>query len=339
MRTFASLALCIVAAASARAFDSAEWHGKRELLLREAERLQAAYSNCVASLHEPAEDITVPVETYGDGSVKTVVAARRARFFLREGLIWAEGVVIRKFAEDGAEESRIDAASCVVDRAMKSGWAEGPARVRHGRTTFCGSGVYFSSPESYVHVSSRSEIDTTDLSFGGSVPAKPAKKGKASAKDGSAAGAEGPAEGKAPEPPSASMTVKSGSSDIDRKAGVVLLEGDVDVVHSDGYGLTADRVYLFLSAASELSRVVASGNVVLTNASRTATCPLATYRRAKREVEMFGDGKDVYARLVEAGAERRELEGRRIRFWLDTEQVEVDGPLITVGGAGKGVVP
>ena len=324
MRTFASLAFCIVAAASACAFDSAEWHEKRELLLREAERLQAAYSNCVANLQAPAEDITVPVETYEDGSVKTVVAARRARFFLREGLIWAEGVVIKKFAVDGVEESRIDAASCVVDRATKSGWAEGPARVRHGKTTFGGSGVYFSSPESYVRVFDNAEIDTTDLSFGGSLPAKAAAKDskKDSGKDQPAA--------------AASMEVKSDASDIDRKAGVVLLEGNVDVVHSDGYGLTADKVYLFLSASDELSRVVASGNVVLTNAARTATCPLAVYRRAKREVEMFGDGKEVYARLVEAGAERRELEGRRIRFWLDTEQVEVDGPRITVGKSGKG---
>ncbi|MBR2838832.1 MAG: hypothetical protein IKE55_08620 [Kiritimatiellae bacterium] len=170
MRTFASLALCIAAAASAHAFDSAEWHGKRELLLREAERLQAAYSNCVANVREPAEDITVPVETFDDGLVKTVVEARRARFFLHEGLIWAEGVVIRKFAPDGSEESRIDAESCVVDRATKSGWAEGPAKVRHGKTTFSGRGVYFSSPESYVRVFSGSVIDTTDLSFGGIAP-------------------------------------------------------------------------------------------------------------------------------------------------------------------------
>ena len=170
MRTFASMALCLFAAVTAQAFDSAEWHGKREVLLREAERLQAAYSNCLASAQEPAEDIKVPVETFADGSVKTVVAAKRARFFMHTGLIWAEGVVISKFAPDGSEESRIDAASCVVDRTTKSGWAEGPTRVRHGKTTFRGKGVYFSSPESYVRVFHDSEIDSTDLSFGGLAP-------------------------------------------------------------------------------------------------------------------------------------------------------------------------
>ena len=338
MRTFASLALAATAASAALAFDSAEWHGKRELLLREAERLQAAYSNCVAHLSEPAENITVPVETYDDGSVKTVVSARRARFFLREGLIWAEGVVIRKFAADGSEESRIDAASCVVDRAMKSGWAEGPARVRHGKTTFGGSGVYFSSPESYVRVFSDSEIETTDLSSFGDVGTVSAK---SAAKAAAKSAAKEPSAGSSPDAPvkaAGMMVVKSGTSDVDRREGVVLLERDVDVAHSDGYGLTADKVYLFLTSSNDLSRVVASGNVVLTNAERTATCPLATYRRQRREVEMFGDGDGAYARLVEEGAERRELEGRRIRFWLDTEQVEVDGPRITVGRTGEGVV-
>lgn len=150
-----------------------------------------------------------------------------------------------------------------------------------------------------------------------------------------AVGGGAPAE-EAPAVPQ-SIRIRSDSSDIDRNAGVVLLEGNVDVEHSDGYGLRADKVYLFMTASNELSRVVASGNVVLTNATRTATCPLAVYRRLRREVEMFGDGDGTYARLVESGADKRELEGRRIRFWLDVEQVEVDGPRITVGKTGKEV--
>ncbi|MBR3222054.1 MAG: hypothetical protein IKF72_07450 [Kiritimatiellae bacterium] len=150
------------------------------------------------------------------------------------------------------------------------------------------------------------------------------------------AAAGGGAPAKTPDVPQ-NIRIRSDASDIDRNAGVVLLEGNVEVEHSDGYGLRADKVYLFMTASNELSRVVASGNVVLTNASRTATCPLAVYRRLRREVEMFGDGDGKYARLVESGADKRELEGRRIRFWLDVEQVEVDGPRITVGRIGKEV--
>lgn len=133
----------------------------------------------------------------------------------------------------------------------------------------------------------------------------------------------------------AHVRVSGNSCDIDRTAGVIMLEGDVKVDHSDGYRLTADSVYLFLAASNELSRVVASGDVSLSDATREATCPLAVYRRWRREVEMFGDDKGGVAKLVERGEGRRELEGRRIRFWLDTEQVEVDQPRITVGNPGR----
>ena len=129
--------------------------------------------------------------------------------------------------------------------------------------------------------------------------------------------------------------VSGRSCDIDRAAGVVMLEGDVKMDHSDGYRMAADSVYLFLTASNELSRVVASGDVSLSDATREATCPLAVYRRRRREVEMFGDDKGGVARLVERGGSRRELEGRRIRFWLDTEQVEVDQPRITVDNPGR----
>ena len=130
------------------------------------------------------------------------------------------------------------------------------------------------------------------------------------------------------------IRVRSRSGDVDRKAGVVMLEGYVYVEHSDGYTLAADSVYLFMAADNAISRVVASGSVVLSNGCRVASCPLAVYRRRRREVEMFSDGKGAYARLVEGGGERRELEGRRIRFWLDSEQVEVEEPRITLGNPG-----
>ena len=155
---------------SAFAFDSSAWLEKRGKLTREAERLQAAYTNCVAHLQVPAEDVTVPVETFDDGSVKAIVFAKKAQYFLDWGLVWAEDVVVKKFKKDGTLDGMIEAKNCVVDRQSKSGWAEGPATVTHGKTTFKGCGVYFSSPESYVKVFSGSEIDSRDLKFGGALP-------------------------------------------------------------------------------------------------------------------------------------------------------------------------
>ena len=166
----AAATVVAVAALRCLAFNSAEWLEKREILTREAERLQAAYTNCVAHLQTPAEDVTVPVETFEDGSVKVVVAAKKAQYFLQSGLVWAEDVVVRKFKKDGSLDARIDAKNCVVDRLAKSGWAEGPATVTHGKTTFRGKGVFFSSPESYVKVFERSDIESKDLKFGGVAP-------------------------------------------------------------------------------------------------------------------------------------------------------------------------
>ena len=166
MRTFVSAVFACLALGTL-AFNSEEWLGKRELFAREAERLQVAYTNCVANLEAPAEDVTVPVETFDDGSVKVMIFAKKAQYFLDKGLVWAEDVTVRRFKPDGTLEARIEAKNCVVDRFSKSGWAEGQATVTHGKTVFRGKGVYFSSPEAYVKVFFGSDVESADLKFGG----------------------------------------------------------------------------------------------------------------------------------------------------------------------------
>jgi len=127
-----------------------------------------------------------------------------------------------------------------------------------------------------------------------------------------------------------SARITSRTSDFDRKEGVVMFEGDVFVRYSDDSTMSADRLFMFLSNSNELGRVVAIGNVVISNETRRGTCSLATYRRKKGEIEMFGNGKKTLARLVECGRDANELEGDRIKFWLDAEQVEVDNSRIGV---------
>lgn len=153
--------------AAALAFVSAEWAGRREMLAREAERLQAAYTNCAAMATEPAEGVVVPIEVNPDGSVRLSIEAKKSQIFLREGLVWAEGVVITKLGSRGEVVSRIEAENCVFDRGTKSGWADGTLKLTHGGTVFSGRGVYFSSPEDYVMSFSGSSIYSSDLKFGG----------------------------------------------------------------------------------------------------------------------------------------------------------------------------
>jgi len=159
----------LACALPALGLDQESWLDKRESMMREAVRLRVAYSNCVAKVSEPAEDVIVPIETHPSGAVKLVIAARKAQFFLDEGFIWAAGVTLRKLDEDGKELSRIEAEHCLFDRnpAAKSGWAEGAAKVTHKDSVFTGEDVYFSSRESYVLALRKSQIVSVDAKFGG----------------------------------------------------------------------------------------------------------------------------------------------------------------------------
>ena len=131
-----------------------------------------------------------------------------------------------------------------------------------------------------------------------------------------------------------SARISSRTSDFDRKEGVVMFEGDVVVRYSSDYTMCADRLYMFLAGSNELSRVVAVGHVSISNETRVGTCALARYGRKRGEIEMFGDGSNTVARLVEGGDAVGALEGSRIKFWLDAEQVEVDNSRIVADQEG-----
>ena len=281
--------------AAALAFNSEEWLEKREVLGREAERLQAAYTSCVARVVAPAENVAVPIENHPDGSVKSSISASGAQFFLDTGFVWGTNVVVRQTSTNGVVEAEVEAASCVVDRRTKSGWAEGHARARYLKNEVEGDGIYFSFAEEFVTI----------------------RKDASGGKDGSG-GAE----------------IAARRTDLDRGAGVVLFEGDVRVSDPE-YSLGADRLFVFLDGTNALKRIVADGNVTLTNGTRSGSCARAAYQKAAGRVTMYGDGSRR-ARLVEDSHRRDELEGRRITFWLDSEQVEVDGATLTVDGGMLG---
>lgn len=148
-------------------FSVEKWFERRRECMDEAQRLRGIYAKCVESLRTPAEDVTVPVENYEDGSVKTSVYAEKAQFFVEDALVWGEGVVVSHFSETGEEVIRLTAQNCVVDRKSKCGWAEGHAKLTYGGTTVEGDGIYFSIEEEYVIIAENSAIATTDLKLGG----------------------------------------------------------------------------------------------------------------------------------------------------------------------------
>ena len=128
--------------------------------------------------------------------------------------------------------------------------------------------------------------------------------------------------------------IRSDSADYDRASGMAMFEGHVFVEHAGEYTMNADRIYAVMTSSNEIGRVVAVGGVTITNAARVGSCSMATFRRAKREIEMFGKAGGAPARLVDCGERPGELEGDRIKFWLDAEQVEVENSRITASEKG-----
>ena len=136
------------------------------------------------------------------------------------------------------------------------------------------------------------------------------------------------------------VRVTSDRSTYLRKDGVLAFEGNVCVDDVE-FKMHAREVNIFLEGTNELKRVVAVGDVAVTNGLRYGSCAKATYNKAHSKVVLYGDeAKGIPAKLTDAGKRRSEVEGRKITFWVDTEQVEVEGSVVTVeagnlGGKGE----
>lgn len=126
------------------------------------------------------------------------------------------------------------------------------------------------------------------------------------------------------------VRVTSDRSTYLRKDGVLAFEGNVCVDDVE-FKMHAREVNLFLEGTNELKRVVAIGDVVVTNGLRNGSCAKATYNKALSKVVLYGDPKTgTLAVLRDEGKRKSMVEGRKITFWVDTEQVEVEGSTVTV---------
>lgn len=132
-----------------------------------------------------------------------------------------------------------------------------------------------------------------------------------------------------------SVKITSERTDYDRKQGVIMFDKDVFVDDVE-YQMHADQLYVFLDGTNDLKRIVAIGNVAITNDLRVGTCAKATYTKATSKIVMYGDGAETVAKLTDNGKRKSEVEGRKITFWIDSEQVEVEGSTITLDTGALG---
>lgn len=150
-----------------------------------------------------------------------------------------------------------------------------------------------------------------------------------------------------------SVRITSDRTDFDRREGVIMFDRNVFVDDAE-YQMHARQLYVFLDtnnlervgraaetgarqSSDVLRRIVAVGDVSITNDTRVGSCAKAVYTKATSKIVMYGDPeKNLLAVLEDNGKRRSRVEGRRITFWIDTEQVEVEGSTVTLDAGGFG---
>lgn len=122
----------------------------------------------------------------------------------------------------------------------------------------------------------------------------------------------------------------------DRKEGVAMFDSNVHV-DDESYQLWADKAYVFLSGTNDVRRIVAIGNVAITNEARRAYGTKASYYKEGGMVVLYGDKDRVAEVRDESKADDQTVKGSKIKFWIDSEQVQVidaDIQTPTQGGGG-----
>ena len=152
-------AIFAVLALAAFGFSSEKWLVERsddsDML-----RLRTAFRECQAKVDTPAEDVTLPLEHYPDGTVKSRLTAKKAQLFMDTDYIWGEGIHVEQRREDGKIVGTLDAENCVVDRKTRTGWVEGAAKMTYGDAMIKGRGIYFSLEREFIKIFSQCEIRT-----------------------------------------------------------------------------------------------------------------------------------------------------------------------------------
>ena len=134
--------------------------------------------------------------------------------------------------------------------------------------------------------------------------------------------------------PARDALITADRTDYDRKEGVVLFDRNVHVDDAQ-YQMHADRLFLFLEGTNDLKRLVAIGHVAITNEDKRAYCARATFNKKLGRVVMYSSD-EITAELREEGKKGSDVKGEKITFWLDSEQVEVENPVITMPGGFGG---
>ena len=116
--------------------------------------------------------------------------------------------------------------------------------------------------------------------------------------------------------------ISSANTFYDRKEGYACFSGHV-FVDDAKYQMHADRAFVFMSGSNDLHRIVALGNVAITNDTKRAYGAKASYYRDPGMIVLYsGDGVPAEVR-DETPKGVQVVRGKKIKFWTESEQVEV----------------
>ena len=94
----------------------------------------------------------------------------------------------------------------------------------------------------------------------------------------------------------------------DRKEGYAVLTGNVHV-DSEEYQMHAQKAYVFFEGTNELKRIVATGDVAITNDTKRAYGAKASYYRSDGMVILYGDDKTAAEVRDESKGENQVVKG------------------------------
>jgi hypothetical protein len=112
-----------------------------------------------AAMTSPVEQLVLPLDAYPNGRIKARLRAEKAQMLL-EDMIFAEGVTVELFSEEGRADGKLTAEGCLFDRKNKNGYCEGLVGVEKDGDRLKGKGMYFSFEAQFIKIMADCEIRT-----------------------------------------------------------------------------------------------------------------------------------------------------------------------------------
>lgn len=132
--------------------------------------------------------------------------------------------------------------------------------------------------------------------------------------------------------------ITAASTYYDSKEGIAYFAGNVFVDDRE-YQMHADKAYVFMdkTGTNDLKRIVAIGNVALTNDTKRAYGNKVSYYREGGMIVLYAPEGGVCEVRDEKSDPPQSVKGSKIKFWIGSEQVQVEKAVITAPVSGSGV--